>query len=51
MNNSALNVFIRVIRRRTESGENIDDILESYPKLSEEEKQEIRSIMEVKNHD
>lgn len=45
MNSSALNIFIRVIGRRIESGESIDNILESYPKLSEEEKQKILSII------
>lgn len=45
MSNAALNIFVRVITKRIESGEFLDDILESYPKLSEEKKQEIRSAI------
>ena len=37
-----MNIFIRVISRRMEAGEDLEDILNSYPKLTEEEKNEIR---------
>lgn len=42
MTKSAMNIFIRVISRRMEAGEDLEDILNSYPKLTEEEKNEIR---------
>jgi uncharacterized protein (DUF433 family) len=42
MTKSAMNIFIRVISRRIEAGEDLEDILNSYPKLTEEEKNEIR---------
>lgn len=41
MSNAALNIFVRVISKRMESGENLDEILESYPALTVEEKQQI----------
>lgn len=43
MSNAALNIFIRVISKRMENGEILDAILESYPALTEEEIDEIRS--------
>lgn len=42
MTKSAMNIFIRVITRRMNAGEDLEDILNSYPKLTEEEKNEIR---------
>ena len=42
MTKSAMNIFISVISRRMEAGEDLEDILNSYPKLTEEEKNEIR---------
>ena len=42
MTKSAMNIFIRVISRRMKAGEDLEDILNSYPKLTEEEKNEIR---------
>lgn len=42
MTKSAMNIFIRVISRRMNAGEDLEDILNSYPKLTEEEKNEIR---------
>ena len=32
-----LNIFIRVISRRLDAGEDFDEIIASYPKLSEED--------------
>lgn len=43
MTNSAMNIFLRVIRRRLANGEELEDILASYPKLTENEKDEIRA--------
>lgn len=43
MTNSAMNIFLRVVRRRLANGEELEDILASYPKLTENEKDEIRA--------
>ena len=40
-----IRVMIRAARRRTGAGENIEDVLAGWPKLSEEEKQEIRDAV------
>ncbi len=37
MINALLNIFIRVISRRLDAGEDFDEIITSYPKLSEED--------------
>ena len=45
MSNASKNIMVRVIKRRMADGENLDDILESYPRLTEEEKQELRKAV------
>ena len=45
MSNASKNIMVRVIKRRIADGENLEDILESYPKLTEEEKQELREAV------
>lgn len=45
MSNSALRIFIRVVERRMKLGEDLEDILESYPSLTEEEKDQIREAV------
>lgn len=45
MSNAAKNIMVRVIKRRMVCGENLEDILESYPKLTKEEKQELREAV------
>ena len=45
MTNAALRLFIRVIKRRISSGEELEAILDSYPNLSEEEKELIREAI------
>lgn len=35
-------IMVRVIKRRIAEGEILDSILESYPKLSDEDKEELR---------
>lgn len=47
MTESALNIFLRVIRRRLEKGEHLENILASYPKLSDEEKETIKEKLEL----
>ena len=45
MSNASKNIMVRVIKRRMADGENLDDILERYPRLTEEEKQELREAV------
>lgn len=45
MSNASKNIMVRVINRRMADGENLEDILENYPKLTEEEKQELREAV------
>jgi uncharacterized protein (DUF433 family) len=45
MSNSALRIFIRVVERRIKLGEDLEDILASYPNLTEEEKDQIREAV------
>lgn len=45
MTDSEFNIFIRVVRRRLAKGEWLEDILLSYPKLSESEKAAIRKAV------
>lgn len=45
MSNAAKNIMVRVIKRRMTDGENLEDILANYPKLTEEEKQELRKAV------
>lgn len=42
MSNAMLNIFVRVIKKRIETGEELEDILADYINLSEEDKQQIR---------
>jgi uncharacterized protein (DUF433 family) len=46
MSNAMLNIFIRTIKRRIENGETLSEILESYTKLSNEDKEQIRNAIE-----
>lgn len=36
------NIMIRAIKARMKQGETLDDILESYPKLTDAEKEELK---------
>lgn len=49
MSNAALNIFVRVISKRMENGEAFEEIFESYPALTEEEKQSIRFALANEN--
>ena len=44
MNDVTKNIVIRAINVRIKRGENIDDILASYPKLTKEEKNELKEM-------
>ena len=46
MNKAVKNIMLRVIRNRIVEGETVDDILSDYPKLTEEEKAELKEAVE-----
>lgn len=45
MSASMLRIYLRVIERRMKLGEDLEDILDSYPNLSEEDKEQIREAI------
>lgn len=45
MSKAVKNIMVRVIRRRMEAGEDIEDILKSYSKLTSEEKKELKEAV------
>lgn len=45
MSKSALNIMVRTIKRRMADGENLEDILKSYPKLTQAEAAQIREAV------
>lgn len=45
MSTAMLNIFVRTVKRRMEKGEDLEEILESYTKLSEEDKEQIRQAV------
>ena len=45
MNKAVKNIMLRVIRNRIAEGETVDDILADYPKLTEEEKAELKEAV------
>lgn len=45
MSNAAKNIMLRVIRRRMAEGEELEDILAGYSKLTDEEKEELREAV------
>lgn len=42
----AWKVLLRVVKRRVEGGEAIDAVLADYPKLTDEEKEQVRAACE-----
>lgn len=44
MNDVTRNIVVRAIDIRIKRGESIDDILASYPKLTEEEKNDLKEM-------
>ena len=42
MSNAMLKIYIRVIEKRMSEGEELEDILDDYSKLTEDEKNKIR---------
>lgn len=47
MTKSAKNIMIRVIKKRMAAGESFDAIIEDYPKLTDEEVEELRAAVEA----
>lgn len=45
MSGAVKKIMIRVIERRMQAGEELEEILSGYPKLSDEEKQELREAV------
>lgn len=45
MTDAALRIIIRAVKRRYDAGEDIDIILNDYPKLREEERETIKRII------
>ena len=45
MSASMLRIYIRVIERRMKLGEDLEEMLDSYPNLSEEDKEQIREAI------
>lgn len=43
MSNAMLNIFVRVFQRRMAAGESFEEVAKSYPSLSEDDLNEIRS--------
>ena len=46
MSNTAKKLMVRVVKKRMEAGENFDEIIADYPKLTEDEIAELREIIE-----
>lgn len=47
MSGAALNIMVRTVRHRMEGGENMEEILKSYPKLTFAESEKIREAAEA----
>lgn len=45
MSTAMLNIFVRTVKRRMEKGEDLEEILASYTKLSKEDKEQIRQAV------
>lgn len=45
MTDAALRIITRAVKRRYDAGEDIDVILDDYPKLTEEEREKVERIV------
>lgn len=45
MSNVMRNIIVRAIKARMKNGETLNDILNSYPKLTKTEKEELKKIV------
>ena len=46
-----LNLLIRVVRRRVSKGEKLEEVLKDYPKLKQEEADEVSTAIRKENSD
>ena len=46
MSKAMLNIYVRTFRRRMDAGETFEEILASYPRLTDEQAQEIKGALE-----
>lgn len=46
MSNAAKNIIVRVVKNKLAAGETFEDIIKSYPRLANEEIEEIRNKIE-----
>ncbi len=46
MSKAMLNIYVRTFRRRMDTGETFEEILASYPRLTDEQAQEIKDALE-----
>lgn len=46
MSNSALRIFVRVVKRKMAAGRTLDEALADYPDLTGEDKEQIREAIE-----
>lgn len=46
MSNAVKNIMVRAINKRLEAGEKFEDIIKSYPRLANEEIEEIKNKIE-----
>ena len=46
MSTALLRIFVRVVNRRIEEGEDLETILNGYDNLSEEDKQQVREAIQ-----
>lgn len=47
MSNAVKNVMLRVIGKRLEKKESLEEILEDYPRLSDDDKEELQKNLDV----
>ena len=46
MSNAMLNIYVRTFKRRMDAGETFEEILASYPRLTDEQAKEIKGALE-----
>ena len=46
MSKAMLNIYLRTFRRRMDTGETFEEILASYPRLTDEQAQEIKDALD-----
>ena len=46
MSKAMLNIYVRTFRRRMDAGETFEEILASYPRLTDEQSKEIKAELD-----